>query len=390
MAKYSFSQIQTFMQCWLKYRFKYIDKLEKVEFEETADTLLWKAVHYSLEKFYNNLNNFKNCDENFLINTFNDYWKENMKSSLLIKWEYWIDDYKNRWEFYLKNFYRNFIPVEDLRVVATELMLNFKIDQNIDFTWFIDRLDSRKKIFIINDYKTNKNLPPTQKELYIEQLYLYSIWVLQLYWKYIDKIIAKIYYLHFDIEDEFEIEKSTQELIRQKYVETIKQIEQKKFEYSFWNKEIFEPIENNFCKYCEYYSICPLYSHMTKQDEIIRDLSEKTLKTIIDEYVETSKKIIFLTNDKENLKNMLVEYIKRNDYKKLYWFNSKISVTKQKIYQVKDKEKLKTILSKKWILDQFQNIDLSILKSKIKNNELSLSELDWSVESNDSFIFRSW
>jgi len=36
-------------------------------------------------------------------------------------------------------------------------------------------LDKEEETFIINDYKTNKNLPPESKEEYQEQLTLYGL-----------------------------------------------------------------------------------------------------------------------------------------------------------------------------------------------------------------------
>jgi len=46
---------------------------------------------------------------------------------------------------------------------------------SIKFRGFIDRLDKEGETFVINDYKTNKNLPPESKEEYQEQLTLYAL-----------------------------------------------------------------------------------------------------------------------------------------------------------------------------------------------------------------------
>ena len=45
MAKYSVSQIQVYVQCPLKYRYRYVDKIPTQEFVESTDTLLWSLVH---------------------------------------------------------------------------------------------------------------------------------------------------------------------------------------------------------------------------------------------------------------------------------------------------------------------------------------------------------
>jgi ATP-dependent helicase/DNAse subunit B len=57
MTKYSFSQVNTFTQCPLKYRYKYVERIPVGEFVETADTILGKIVHSSLEKLYKDINN---------------------------------------------------------------------------------------------------------------------------------------------------------------------------------------------------------------------------------------------------------------------------------------------------------------------------------------------
>ena len=40
MSRYSVSQIQVYLQCPLKYRYRYVDKIPTPEFVETTDTLL--------------------------------------------------------------------------------------------------------------------------------------------------------------------------------------------------------------------------------------------------------------------------------------------------------------------------------------------------------------
>jgi RecB family exonuclease len=76
---------------------------------------------------------------------------------------------------YLKAYYQKFAPFNDVKVIATELNLNFDLDKEGQkkFRGFVDRLDKVGDTFIINDYKTGKSLPPEQKEEYTEQLTLY-------------------------------------------------------------------------------------------------------------------------------------------------------------------------------------------------------------------------
>jgi len=50
---------------------------------------------------------------------------------------------------------------------------------------------------VINDYKTNKNLPPENDHKYQEQLNLYALGVQQKYGKYFKKMKARLHFLHF-------------------------------------------------------------------------------------------------------------------------------------------------------------------------------------------------
>ena len=50
MKTYSHSRLSTFEQCPLKFKFQYIDKIEKAE--ESVEAFMGKRVHEVLEKLY--------------------------------------------------------------------------------------------------------------------------------------------------------------------------------------------------------------------------------------------------------------------------------------------------------------------------------------------------
>ena len=211
MSKYSFSRIQTYKQCPLKYRFKYIDRIKDQDFTLTADLLLGSAVHYALEKLYEEISNFKSVEEEKLLEFFYSYWNsevESLKASgeeLLVREGSIEGDFQLRGEEYLKAYYENNTPFDKIKVVDTEANVSFALDEDVSFAGFIDRLDKDGDTFVINDYKTNKRLPTENKDSMKEQLTLYAIGVKEKYGKYLKKIKARLYFLHFDIEDTWEI-----------------------------------------------------------------------------------------------------------------------------------------------------------------------------------------
>ena len=119
--------------------------------------------------------------------------------------------------------------------------------------------------------------------------------------------------------DEWEITPELLATVTKKYADTITDIEAKKFAYNMGDRKCFEPKENNYCRYCEYYSLCPLFAHLKFDDEVVGgELGEKTVKGLVDEYVELSKQESQTKRDKDLIKNILVEYIEEHDLLKLF------------------------------------------------------------------------
>ena len=326
MSVYSFSQTNLFEQCPRKYQYKYIDKIQK-EFESSPDLILWQSVHGALEFLYNQINIFKVPSEDEIVEKFkilrsSEFEKlKNEGKEIKAKGDQTLEDYLRRGNEYLKSYYSKFYPFEGVKIVSTEDSIIFSLDENRQFRGIIDRLDKQwQDTFVINDYKTNKNLPTQDKEHYFEQLSLYAIGISQKYAKYYKTIKARLFYLHFDIIDEREVTQEIMDTVKMKYIWIIDQIENKKFTYNMWDKKSFECKENALCKYCEYMSICPLRAHMKFEDEIVGwDLWEKTIKGLVDEYVALSKNESESKAQKENIKEMLIDYVNKHDLLKLFW-----------------------------------------------------------------------
>lgn len=393
MAIYSFSKINLYKQCPLKYRYKYIDKIELQEFEETADLLLWKAVHFALEKFYNDLNNFHKPSKTTLVKFFDDYFESKISeqkekwNEIVIKWDNKIEDYKRRWVIYLEQYRDKHSPFEDIKVVSTETNIVFELDENIKFRGVVDRLDKKWNTFVINDYKTNKNLPTEDKDDYIEQLTLYWLWIKQKYGKYMEKMEANLYFLHFDIEDRRIITDKKLDEIVKKYKSIIQEIEQKTFDYNMWDKKSFETRENPLCRFCEYQTACPLFSHSNMDDEVV--VWEKTIKKLVDQYWDISNQLSDLDKQKKMIKEVILNYLEDKEYKKLYWKDYLVSISESKNYKIENKEKFIEILEKEWILNDTMDIDRHKVNKLFKDKELDINELKEIIKPQTSWTLRA-
>lgn len=395
MAKYSHSQIQLYKQCPLKYKFKYIDWY-KAEFEITADTLLGNSVHYALEQLYNDINNFKPATLENVLSYYHNFWNSKIEElqsqwqTLLVKSrDSQIEDYQRRGEIYLSEYFQKHQPFTDIKVIATEANIYFDLGDDITFTGFIDRLDKQWDSFIINDYKTNKNIPPEDKETYIEQLTIYGKWVIEKYWKYFTNLKARLHYLHFDIIDEWEISTELLNDLVEKYKSIIFEIQSKKQKYEEWNTRSFEPKESWLCRFCEYQSECPLFSHSFMDDEFISGLSDQTIKTLIDEFISKNEEKKQLQQSLDNLKEIFTEYIKDKDFKALYGNDWKISISEIENYKITDEEEFTKIMKKLWVYDELLNIDRFKVNKLFKDWKLDINNFQGIVEQTITKTFRS-
>ena len=402
MARYSVSQIQVYMQCPLKYRYRYVDKIPTSEFVETTDTLLWTLVHESLQNLYNSINVFKvPTKEEFIL----DYYALREKKEKETSENWWeilnhhtdltIDDFKRRWEMYLSRYYDTHAPFDDIQVISTEKQISFQLEEWINFLWFIDRLDKIWDTFVINDYKTNKNLPTEEKEQYVEQLTLYWLWIQQKYAKYFKNLKAKLYFLHFDIEDEREITQNKLDEIKVKYINIIKEIEQNKLQYAMWSKKIFEANQSFLCAWCDYQSVCPLFSVVNSDDEVEWELSDKSITALVDEFVEICDKISELEKEKESLKWIFQRYVIKkdpNDEKSDFILSGtdwNVKITKTLKMNVIDKDKFLEKIKSLWLFEEYADIPWqNVNKLFLKSWKVRLSDFLWAVEEDVSFMVR--
>lgn len=400
MVVYSFSQINLYNQCPKKYQFRYIDWLER-EFETSPDLILWTSVHGALEWLYQQVSVLNTPIKADVLWKFHELWNNSIADAgekLIYKWDQHEEDYLRRWEKYLESYYEKYAPFKETIVVATESMMNFSLDKNENsenkqFRWIIDRLDKDQEgNFIINDYKTNKKLPPEWDDEYREQLTLYAYGVQQKYWKYLKNIKARILYLHFDITDEWEV---TQEAIDNtvlKYTKDIDKIESSRFDYNMWVRNAFPTNQNAYCKYCEYQNVCPLRQHLNMEDENITwgDLWETTIKKLVDLYAEYSQKATEANKEKEAIKEIIIDYAEQKGFEQIFWDKYKLTVSKADNYSAKDIEVLKTFLEEKNLINDAMDIPYYKINALVKDQKLSADEIKKYLNKKDSWRLTPW
>lgn len=396
MVVYSFSQLGLYQQCPKKYQFRYLDGLEK-SFETTPDLLLGTSVHSSLERFYQQLNIYKKPQKSDLIDYFDTQRSKSLQENwekIVMKWDQTLDDYQRRGQHYLSDYYDLHTPFEDIKIVGTEILLHFTLEDWPNapkFRGIVDRLDKDWENFIINDYKTNKNLPPEQKDEYREQLTLYAQGIRQKYGKYFKNIKARLHYLHFWLVDEREITNENLDPILQKYKNLISEIETARFDHNMGVENAFPTNQNPYCKYCEYQMLCPLWKHLHYGAETINagELGEQTIASLVDQYAQLSSQISQDTKQKDFLKELLVAYASEHDFEQLFWSETKLGISKSQTFSAKDKLALQKLLSEIGILDEYSDIPYYKLVALVKDKKLTPDQVSTYLDAKDSRILRA-
>ena len=396
MVVYSFSQLGLYQQCPKKYQFRYLEGLEK-SFETTPDLLLGTSVHSSLERFYQQLNIYKKPQKSDLVEYFDIQRSKSLQENwekIVMKWDQTLDDYQRRGQHYLSDYYDLHTPFEDIKIVGTELLLHFTLEDWPNapkFRGIVDRLDKDWENFTINDYKTNKNLPPEQKDEYREQLTLYAQGIRQKYGKYFKNIKARLHYLHFWLVDEREITDENLDPILQKYKNLISKIETARFDHNMGVENAFPTNQNPYCKYCEYQMLCPLWKHLHYGAETINagELGEQTIASLVDQYAQLSSQISQDTKQKAFLKELLVAYASEHNFEQLFWSEVKLGVSKSQTFSAKDKLALQKLLSELGILDEYSDIPYYKLAALVKDKKLTPDQVSTYLDTKDSRTLRA-
>ena len=238
----SYSQIETFNNCPLQYRYRY---LQRIPVPPSAALTFGDTLHRTLRDFYQGLKQNQKLKEKDLLAILEGNW-----SSLGYASKAHEEKMKGQAQRMLKDFYQKF----DYKLVPKDLEQPFiiKVSPDLKVGGKIDRVDELKdgKLEII-DYKTGKTWE--QKELDKSlQMTVYALAATDkgIYDKKPEDLILTFYFLDSGQK------KSTQR--------TKEQLEQVKKEIQGKAKEIqtslFEPKPGNLCDFCEYKLLCEAWN----------------------------------------------------------------------------------------------------------------------------------
>jgi putative RecB family exonuclease len=249
MTIYSYSKLSTYEKCSLKFKFKYIDKIEP-EFEQSIEGFLGKEVHKSLEWLYSKISKgvFAELDE--LIEFYISSWNKNFNENLMqVNKTYLPEHYFNKGIKFLVDYFLLNFPFRD-NTIALEKKILIDLDKEglYQIVGYIDRLvyDPKEKFYEIHDYKTTDFIKTKQELEKDKQLLLYSLGIKE-HFKEVNEIYLVWHFLSQNRQIRLKTTLEGLEKLKEEVIELIKKIE---------NTKEFTPNKTTLCNWCEYKNYC--------------------------------------------------------------------------------------------------------------------------------------
>ncbi|MDD3607673.1 MAG: PD-(D/E)XK nuclease family protein [Candidatus Moranbacteria bacterium] len=342
----SFSALDTFQTCPLKYKFQEVDKIKT---PKSPEAVFGSLVHSTMKFIH---------DGNFILPTQKqalDHFSKNWNS------EIFEDEISERIAFaqgikIIQDYYKKNDP-NKTQIVDLESRFTIKLPDKKEthlISGFIDRIDKVEDGFEIIDYKTARKLP--SQELVDDNLQL-LIYLLAFLDRYPDQkpenVKLSLYFLKHSTKLSTVKKVDQVENEKMKIIDLVNQIE----------GSSFQPRVSPLCGWCGYQKICPMWKHKFRKNQEIKDgkEKEKEKEKIIDEYIEIQNKIKTLKKRVAELGEQIQEIMKEEEAERLFSGDMIIARTSRKTWKF-DEEKLKNILDEVGMWENVLKVDLAKLK----------------------------
>lgn len=375
--KTSFSALDTFRTCPLKYKFQQIDKIKT---PKSAEQVFGTLMHSTMQFIHSG--GFINPSVKEALNHFSANWNPDV----------FDDEIKERSAFaqginIIQQYYKREEPaaakIVDLESRFTIELEDKEKNEKHFVSGIIDRIDKTAEGFEIIDYKTSKKMPPQQSIDDNLQLLIYLLAFLRRYpdeEKKLDKVNLSLFFLHHCAKLSTKKSKEHLDKGRQEIIQIIHEIEESDF----------PAVVNPLCDWCGYQKICPMWKHKFKQEAT----SDEEKKEIIKEYIEAQEGAKTERKKAAGLQAKILEIMEQEEVERLFGENKIIDRTHRQTFSY-DEKKLQEILEKEGLwkevlkLNQVQlkkvmeTLPSSVKKEIEKARELTRESWGLSVKKRD-------
>jgi len=362
---YSHSQLKTFDECQLRFRYKYIDKIPEPATTPSPALQFGSIIHSCLELLYKKIQSSgRPLTKEEVTDYFrSEMWRFRSEYDAVSETSFSQNDFDERISLgqqMIDRYYETYAPFDQTKVNGLEQNINFELPNTAKFRGVIDRLDIQWDKAIIVDYKTDKSIAPygAFADTYQQQLTSYAYRVMNNYPHVVTSVTWKLIYLRLQQEITREI---TSEMLQQA-IDTIVQkitiVEDTLFRYNMGERDAFWPSEWFQCRRCAYQVMCPLWKHRFQADEevIVSEIGETTIKKLVDKFYHLNNQKKELEEQMKGIKEFLEEYVASHadeEWKKLYGEQWELQVKYTNEFKPREdnNNELKQLLLEEGLLD---------------------------------------
>lgn len=356
----SYSALDTFKQCPLKYKFQYIDRIRA---PKSKEAIFGTLVHSALKLLHDPVRLISPTEEELL-----DFWSQNWDASI------YPDSREEATAFaqgvqILKNYYAK-NPPGQFNVLTLESPFEAPIMIGNDLHLITGKIDRVDKIsdtaFEVIDYKTAKRMP-AQKNVDTDlQLSIYHLGLANRWPSIVEEnrpVKVSLYYLKHgeklsSTRNNQDLQQTKEDLIRS--FEQIKKTQQ---------EEKFPPKPGPLCPWCAYQKICPVWKHKFVEQKIF--FNDQDVKALINDYISLKDEVDERAKKMAQIKETFSKFMDQESMERL--FSDSGFITRQLIQRFKyDPALLRDLLEPLGRWNDILKIDEMKLKKFIKELPLDL------------------
>ncbi len=347
--KTSFSALETYLQCPLKFKYQ---EIEKRKAPKSKEAMLGTAVHQALHYYHGSGPHFPTLDDVL------EYYRKNWVGEK-VEWKgkdeerAYFEDGKKLLESYCTRNDPRTAKILDLEARFEAPLSDSAVKETHLITGKIDRVDKDDEgVIEIIDYKTAKRMPTQAQVDTSLQLSIYHLGLKQR-WPELrpKKVKLSLYFLRHNEKLSTEGTEEKIEETKQRVLGVIRDIQ----------KSDFSPTPGPLCDWCPYRPICPMWAHEYMEEgspglEQIQGVLQEYF-TLKDEEKKNTKRL-------RELRGIIEDYYDRTGLERVFHTEGHVTRLPQKRIKY-DPLKIKQILEPLGVWDEVLSLDQSKLKKII-------------------------
>jgi len=354
----SYSALEEFLNCPLKFKFSQIDK---IKVPKSKEAVFGSIIHDVLKMLHEPSRLIFPTEEEML-----QYFSQNWDPTIFADQEeeaiFFSQGVKMLKDYYAKNYPAKF------NIVDLETRFEAPILDGSDLhliTGKIDRIDKLEDgLFEVIDYKTTKKMPAQDNVDHNLQLSVYYLGITNRWPSLLNEdrpVKLSLYYLKHGEKLSTFARPQYLVQIKEKILGIIDQIKKSA------SKEKFEPKPGPLCDWCSYQPYCPLFKHKFKE----KTISDEQIKALIDEYFEIKSRSDEQTKRMAEIKDLINRYCDEHGLDRVFSEQGYITRLPQKRFTY-DAKILREILEPLGKWNEILTVDANKLKKVIDSLPLEI------------------